>query len=274
MMIHIKEHCKASYTLAFLALTFATESAADDHASEPDDDSAGFMIVGAASIPQYMGSDDYSTVPLVVAEWQTGTTNIQIEGLSAQAAFLHRHNWHYGLAINIDMGRDDSIDNPAVALTETIDPSLMAGPFAEYSESSLFLDGDEVALKLTAYADTSGVHDGVAATLGATYALPLMIPWRFEFELETTYVNARYMDTYFGVTEADALTSGLSRFNADSGFRDVTFAANIGLFFSPKWGLFTRLSASQMTADAKKSPITQSGDSNQYFAGPGIYYRF
>ena len=101
-----------------------------------------------------------------------------------------------------------------------------------------------------------------------------MIPWRFEIELETTYANADYQNTYFGVSRADAITSGLPQYTAGSSFRDVTLNANIGLFTSPKWGVFARLGFSKLLNDAADSPVTDHGDTAQYFAGVGLFYRF
>jgi MipA family protein len=101
-----------------------------------------------------------------------------------------------------------------------------------------------------------------------------LIPWRVDFELETTYADENYMNTYFGSSRFDSTRSGLPYYQAGASLRDVTFSTNIGLFFNPSWGVFMRLSTSQLLGDAENSPIVDAGSRNQHFAGLGVFYRF
>lgn len=124
------------------------------------------------------------------------------------------------------------------------------------------------------FADTSGVHDGYFATAGITYTFPMVLPWRFAVELESTYASSDYMNTYFGVTSIDSKNSGLPAYTADASLRDISLNANVTLLTSPKWGAFLRLSATQLMGDAKDSPIVLNGNDIQFFYGLGVFYRF
>ncbi|TQV72692.1 MipA/OmpV family protein [Exilibacterium tricleocarpae] len=239
---------------------------------KPPSDS--FIIFGPGSTPEYMGSDDYNIIPMLISSFSIAEVDVEIEGLTARMAFLDRGGWRFGTALNIDMGREDDVDNAVVAAMEEIDTALNVGAFLAYGQEDLFLADDSIEFSVEAYGDGSDVHDGAFTTLGLSYTLPLYIPWRFEFELETTYASTQYMDTYFGVGQADSFASGLVPYAAESSFRDITFSTNIGLFFNPTWGVFTRLSASRLLGDAADSPITDIGDDDQYFIGLGLYYRF
>lgn len=230
--------------------------------------------MGVAAAPDYMGSNDYSAVPLLISEFSLGVVDFQIEGLTAYATLYERGGWSFGISGNLDTGRDDDVDSSVIAVMREIDTAFNLGPFISYGRGNQFLEGDYIEMKLASYLDTADAHDGSFTALGLTYALPIYVPWRFEFELETTYGSDDYMKTYFGVSEADSNVSGLAQYDASSSFRDVTLATNVGFFFSPKWGLFGRLSASRLLGDADDSPVTSVGSEYQYFAGIGVYYRF
>lgn len=233
-----------------------------------------FIILGPAATPEYMGSDDYGLVPMLVSAFEIKDVEFEIEGLTVQAALADWNSLKVGLTADVDPGRDSEVDNTMVAAMEEIDIALNLGAFVAYELPSQLLVGDNFEFKLSGYGDATSVHKGAFATLGAVYTLPLYIPWRFEFELETTFANGSYMDTYFGVDEADARASGLPVFKAGSSVRDISLTTNIAFFLSPQWGLFSRLSVGRLLGDAADSPVTSTGSATQYFAGIGLLYRF
>jgi outer membrane scaffolding protein for murein synthesis (MipA/OmpV family) len=77
------------------------------------------------------------------------------------------------------------------------------------------------------------------------------------------------------VDGGDAARSGLDPYNADEGFKDVSFGASLTYRFLGNWsatatGLYTRL-----IGDAEDSPVVDDrGDENQLFAGALVSYRF
>ena len=233
-----------------------------------------FVILGPATTPEYMGSEDYSVVPMLVSAFEIKGVAFEIEGLTAQAALADWDGCKLGVTADVDLGRDTEVSSTTIAAMDEIDFALNVGGFVSYDLPGQLLDGDNFEFKLAGFGDTTSAHNGAFATLGVVYTLPLYIPWRFEFELETTFGNENYMDTYFGVDEADSKASGLPTFEAGNSFRDITLTTNIAFFFSPTWGLFTRLSVSRLLGDAADSPVTSVGDENQYFAGTGVIYRF
>ncbi len=156
-----------------------------------------------------------------------------------------------------------------------IDSSINFGGYFSHINKNLALDGDELELRVQTTFDASSVHKGSLTTFTSTYTFPLYIPWRFEIELESSFADENYMNSYFGVSQDDANASGLSEFSANSGFIDLTVNANIILFSSPTWGAYTRLSYSHLLNDAEKSPIVkQVGSSQQSQMGFGVFYRF
>jgi len=273
MILRRKTALHIAITATLLAsLMYGRDIAATENDTSPANN--GFIIIGPAITPEYSGSDDYTAVPMIVSQFRFGNIDIEVEGLDAQATLFHYKGWDIGVNTSIDTGRDDDVDNDIIALMNEIDTAVNIGIFLAYQRDSYFLHRDELAFTVNTYSDTSDTHNGTFITTALSYTLPLYIPWRFEFEVETTYISDSYADTYFGVSASDAISSRLSRYSPESGFRDVTLSTNIGLFFNPTWGIFARISASRLLGDAADSPIIDSGDKNQYFFGLGAYYRF
>jgi outer membrane scaffolding protein for murein synthesis (MipA/OmpV family) len=248
-------------------------SHADDNQLKVD--RKGFIIIGPARINEYLGSSDYEMVPMIISQFQLLGSDIEIEGLTARGSLLNGNNWHTGIATRFDFGRDGDVSNQAVAAMKTLDANVNFGGYISQFNESTWLDGDKLEFRIEGTTDMSGSHQGVITTLTSTYTLPLYIPWRFEFELEASYASSNYMQSYFGIDAIDSGASGLAQYQAGSSLRDITFNTNIGLFVSPTWGAFVRLSYTRLLGSAADSPIVKGeGSVNQSLIGLGVFYRF
>ena len=243
--------------------------------AQTEKNSDSFIIVGALNKNEYQGSSDYEVVPAIISEFSLLGSNIEIEGLTARAELYSNGQWHFGIASQFDFGRDQEVSNTNVAAMKEIDASINLGGYFSHKNTSLFLQDDELELRVQTTFDASSSHEGSLTTFTSTYTFPLYIPWRFELELESSFADDNYMNSYFGISQADALVSELPEFSANAGFIDITLNANIILFSSPTWGAYTRLSYSHLLNDAAKSPIVkQVGSATQSQFGLGIFYRF
>ncbi|GLS24410.1 MipA/OmpV family protein [Marinibactrum halimedae] len=234
----------------------------------------GFLILGPALLPEYQGSEDSTVVPMVVSQFKILNQKIEIEGLTFRSPIYQESAWQFGATAELAFGRDSDIENAQVDTFEEIDFGINVGGYAAHQQNNVFFDGDNLEYQLALFGDASNVHDGFYATTSMIYTLPMMIPWRLEFELESSYANDNYMNTYFGVNPRDAFNSGYDQYTATASFKDITLNTNIGLFINPQWGAFLRLGATHLIGKAKDSPIVRNGSNNQYFVGMGIFYRF
>lgn len=243
--------------------------------AQTEKDTDSFIIIGALNKGEYQGSSDNGIVPAIISEFTLFGSNIEIEGLTARAELYSHNNWHMGVASQFDFGRDDEVTNVKVAIMKVIDKNINLGGYLSHKNKDFLLGGDELELRVQTTFGASSVHKGSLTTFTSTYTLPLYIPWRFEFEVESSFASDKYMKSYFGVSQADALASGLPQFTANADFTDITFNANIILFSSPTWGAYTRLSYSRLLNDAAESPLVkQEGSANQTQFGLGVFYRF
>ena len=87
----------------------------------------------------------------------------------------------------------------------------------------------------------------------------------------STYASGNYMETYFGVSPANAFRSGLPVYSADAGFKDVGGTVGGVMYLSKEWALSAGLQYRRLLSEAKDSPIVSDrGDANQWIAGVGI----
>lgn len=77
----------------------------------------------------------------------------------------------------------------------------------------------------------------------------------------------RYMQTYFGVTPAQAMRTGLAVYEPQSGVRDVTLFANLRSELNARWVLLSGVSSTRMLGPAADSPLTKKPSSVAVTAG-------
>lgn len=239
-------------------------------------DWAGQIGIGAFSGPEFLGSSktDSSAMPMFELVWRDrifiGADGIgytyNIDAFSVSAA------------IGYDGGREEKdsvflrglgdIDGGA---TFNLGFEYELGPVTPYLEVTKYTKGSE----------------GLSATIGIEGMIPLrVLTGRMSMAdmgridspreagpmliagLSADWGNDDYNQTYYGVTGAQALTSGLAQYNATSGFHAVNLELGIRAPISDRWSLGASVTYSELMGDAKDSPFVQdkSGTSVGVFA--------
>lgn len=86
------------------------------------------------------------------------------------------------------------------------------------------------------------------------------------------YGSGRYMQTLFGVTDAQAANSAFSAYAPKAGSDAATLSLTWNYALSKEWSVRTLVAATRLLGDAAKSPIVQSKQS--YFGMSSINYTF
>lgn len=115
-------------------------------------------------------------------------------------------------------------------------------------------------------------HEGQVVDLGIDIITNPMDRLEFRFGPRATWASNDYMDTYFGVTMAEAGPS-LSAFDADSGFATIGISARASYAWSEITTLHLQGNWDRFVGDAEKSPIVKAGSEDQYSIGVGVTYR-
>jgi len=230
--------------------------------------------IGVGAVPDYVGSDDYMFAAAPALYYQFGNTNRNISwwGIFGSANLIDSSNWSAGPTLQFRPGRKD-VDDEVVSKMSEVDNSWEAGVFVGYQ-----------------YINTQGVpwiaraNVGVQWNLNDEYDDPYW--WasgQFFFPLrEDLFVglggglgggSSSFNQTYFGVTPANSVASGLPVYSPGGGVSNVYVWPALLWRFHPNWlgavgGMYSRV-----TGDAGDSPIVKDrGDANQWLAGIGVAY--
>jgi outer membrane protein len=232
---------------------------------------------GVGVVPDYEGSQDYTAVPIphFSAQWQNGRY-ITLDGNALKANLLANDKWSLGPVLQYRGKRDDDVDNNRVSKMDKIDAAVEAGAFLGYKLALFHIspnyDSWDIGAQLVT--DVSGEHDGILATArtGYTFKNDRMST---RIGASVTYADDDYMDTYFSVSASDAIRSGLKKYKAESGVKDVGFDLTLRLKMTENWDIRGAFAYIALLEDAKDSPIVDDeGDSGQFKGSVVVIYNF
>lgn len=187
-------------------------------------------------------------MPLLDYQWKNGWFAGTTNGLGYN--FSRRPDMDYGVRLTADLGRKESRSSALRGLGN-VDARPEVGIFYNYSLSP------SLALTSSLRYGSGNDHNGVVVDVGAAYSMVLAPQWRLGLGVSATVANAKYMQSYFGVTPAQSTTSGYAPYTAGSGVRDVRASAALTYSVNPRVAITTALSASSLQGDAKGSPVTR-----------------
>jgi len=257
--------------VASFLLIAAPAHADGESAGEP----GGFIVLGAAQIPEYEGADELRTVPFVASRFQLFGREAEVDGLEFRYDLNEDRVWRAGPTLSVSIPRGDNADSAAVALLPEIDPALELGAYVGFRTPYGSAREGVLSGYLNARRDVTGVHDGWLVKADLEYFFAAARALRFGVALNATYVSDAYAETYFDVTAADGAIAGLPAFSTGGGLRDVGVELYSIVSFSEHAGVFLRLANNRLQGDFADSPIVaREGDENQVFYGVGYFRRF
>ena len=230
--------------------------------------------VGVGMVPDYLGSDDYTVAAAPFFRYTFAGTERYLQFNVTELSFnvLNHPNFVLGPVVNYRPGRDD-VDDDIVDEMEEIDDTVDVGITAGYVWKDRANPRHRFATNLTFYMDAGDVYRGWLVSAGARYWYPVSKPIDLQIGVGANYGNSQYMDTYFGVDREDSRDSGLKKFDADEGFRDVNAQLAAVFHFSANWHLGAGVKYFGLIGDASDSPIVDGrGDANQLVYGLGVAY--
>ena len=214
-------------------------------------------------------------MPFVVSRVQRGGRAFELEGLNARLDVVGDPVVRAGPALGFNLPRTDDADSDVVALLPERNVAVHAGLFGGFALPVDGLREGSLAGTLTVLGDVSGVHDGATATADVELFFAASYMLRFGIGLNATLASDEYMASYFSVSGPDAAATGLSRFDASAGRKDVGAEVYSTLSFSESLEIFSRVAYTRLLGDAADSPIVAiEGNDEQLFFGAGNFWRF
>ncbi len=233
-----------------------------------------FIVAGIATVPDFEGSTDYSIVPLVAGRFQWDAYSIEWLGLGLRANLVRHDFWRAGPVLRYRQARND-VDNDVVDRLRRVDAAFEIGGFVGIEKRDVFRPKDTLSARLELRQDIAGGHDGLLIDLSGSYGFRPSRRWRLVLGTSATIASRNYMDAYFGVDADNAPRSGLARFEADGGLKDIGLNVVAGFGLARRWALLTRVAYKRLLDDAANSPIVEDeGSANQFLGGLGVSYRF
>jgi outer membrane protein len=257
-----------------LAQPASMGDAVDPVDTAPGDGIRVTLGAGAGVAPDYEGSDDYQAVPL----WNLNVSNlyhpktyVQVFGPLLRSNFIPDDHWRLGVSGQFIKKRDD-VHNDRVDDMESVDASVMLGLVGGYD----FLADPrrDLVVEIDARQDVAN-DNGFLATIRGVYGAGLTENLRMLAMVGSTWADDDYMSSYFGIDAADAAASGLDQYDADEGFKDISFGGALSYRFLERWRVAVLGTYARLLNDAEDSPIVDDvGNANQFFGGAVVNYQF
>ena len=259
--------------LVFLVLGLGLEARAQQSfivAVPPD--LPNLVGVGFGIAPDYEGSDDQTFGVLPAGQLTFGKRNVRLIGTTLSANLIDHEFLRLGPSLNYRFGREDVEDEVVNTMTD-IDGSVELGAFAGIELLNDTNPRYRFSASVEFLQDISGGHEGWLTQFSARYWRPLSKPLDFGIGVSFTYAGEDYMSTYLSVNARDASASGLARFDAEAGTKDLTVTPKFVFHFSKQWHLGLGFRYKLLIGDAADSPVVDvQGSKNQFLAGLGLIY--
>jgi outer membrane scaffolding protein for murein synthesis (MipA/OmpV family) len=274
-------------TAAALALPFAAAPAFGQGDDDSYLDRPYSLTVGAggAYVPSYEGSDDYEFTPVGLVFGKVAGFGFATRGTTLTLDLIRDRKGapvsvEFGPAANIRFDRSSRIKDPVVRALGKIDRAVEVGATVGIAKNGVLHQYDSLGIRLIGLRDVSDTHDSTILTPSVEYNSPLGPRTVATLSLSADHVGRGYARTYFSVTPAGSLGTGLPVFAADRGWKDVRGSLFLGQTLTgdlrhPGLSLFAGASYSRLLGDFARSPIVSiRGSRNQYFATLGLAYSF
>lgn len=265
----------------------AQESPAPAPRIDPDMLDGDMITVGAAAgfTPSYEGSDTYVLTVVPGIRGRVQGINFTVRGNRFNADIVPTRGgpgWDIqaGPVVQVNFNRSVAIRDPQVSLLPRPATAVELGGYAGIGKTGVITsDYDKLNFTVSYVHDVAGVHNSYVVTPSLDYGTPLSRKAYVGINVSGTYMGSGYARTYFGVTPAGSVASGLPVFTPRAGWKDVTFST-LGMVsitgdLTGGLQLMGGVSYRRLLNDAAASPVTsQAGSADQWTGLAGLAYTF
>lgn len=225
----------------------------------------GNIGAGVMMTPDYLGSNDYQSraVPDINITYGDFAYLSWRDGLGIN--LYQQQDWTISPFIGYHVGRDNEGD---ISAFEKVDAGLTAGLRVSYQPGAW-------RYSLKTQAPVTGDVGGYKVSFRADLQEQIAPKWYVGITPSLSYSSSKWTKDMFNVSTRDAARSGLKQYQADSGYLRLGLSGNISYQFAESWTLTGIAGVTQLTGDAKDSPIVkQVGDATQVLTGMVVSYQF
>ena len=223
---------------------------------------------GGVFRPEFEGANEYEVDPIPAfdirfRDWIFLSTN---RGLGLDLIQDGDQVWRAGPIVNYRRPREED-DSGALRGLGDVDGTIEAGAYLEYTPSPL---GGKLEVR-----HGFGGHQGILVDMGVSYREKLTDELLINLGPGATWASDDYMEAYFGISDFQSSRSGYAAYDADAGFKDVSFGAALSYSPVPFLAVTGFANYERLLGDAAESPLVEEGGSpNQVTLGVTMTFRF
>jgi outer membrane protein len=226
------------------------------------------VVAGAAGVlaPEYEGADTYTArpFPLLAIRFRDVATLDMREG--AGVNLLRGRRLRAGVFVGYQFGRDDEGD---IGGLRDVDGGLVGGISATLSLARRYEAAVRYAQMLT------GDAEGFVVTAGLNAQFRPLAKLSLQAGPEVTFANGAYMDTFFGISPAESIASGLDVYDPRAGIKNASVGLVARYPLAGGWAVTGFGRVGYLVGEAADSPIVAAvGSRWQPVVGLGLAYRF
>lgn len=282
--------------LAALFLAVPTIASAQDAATPPaggatlaeDFDRETITVgLGAGYLPDYEGSDDYQLTPVPGVIGTVGGINFQVLGNRASADLIPGQpgpTWDFQAGpigvVNFMRSNRSSIDDPRVRALGELDTAVELGGYVGIGKTGVVTSPyDRLSVSLSYRHDITGVHKSGIWQPTINYLTPLSRKSAVAVFGSAEHVQDKYVRTYFDVTPAQTVASGLPAFRGQGGWKSWTVGGmatySITGDLLKGWKVVGGGTYRRLINDVADSPLVSiAGSRSQWLGVLGLAYTF
>lgn len=230
--------------------------------------------VGLGSTTQFSGSRDsvFGIVPGARLKLGEGNRFAEWYGPAGDINLIDSPNWQLGPALALRLGRKD-VDDEVVRRLPEIDSTVEGGIAASYYRVNSGPVPWTMRFGTVLVTDLGNEYHGLNASAYANVWVPLSARVFLGLGGGLSWASSSYNRTYYGVTQAGSMASGLPVYQPGSGLRQYYAWPALIVQITPKWYGGAAVFYQRLTDKAGDSPIvTERGDANQFTWGFGLGY--
>jgi outer membrane protein len=248
-------------TITFLTATIlfgalATPAAAqisntvqlDSAAPGKDGGLAGIALI---STPQYQGSNETwkLAVPVIDYQWANGWFAGVSNGVGYN--FSSEPMLDYGVRLTGNLGRREKRAKILRGM----------GDIKESAEISSFFNfkfTPNMGVNHSISYGAGNDHRGMLFNIEASFSNTMGSKLRAGGSLGASYANDNYMQSFFGVTQAQAQRAHLAQYTAKAGLRNTYVSGFVSYMVTDRTALSLVVASDRLAGDAKSSPLTKN----------------
>ncbi|ABD86364.1 MipA/OmpV family protein [Rhodopseudomonas palustris] len=225
--------------------------------------------LGAAMKPSYPGADSWMLSPKPIISVRRAGSPERFKSMRDNPSFaLIDYGGFRAGPVGTYKSARKAGDHDELRGLNDVKFTVEIGGFAEYYAFDWLRVRSEVRRGF-------GGHEGIVADFSADVIVPLNERISLSAGPRYTLTDAKYANTYFGISNSEALASGLPAYDAKGGSNAVGAGAQVRYKLNAQWELRGYVEYDKLLGSVADSPlVTFRGSTDQITYGLGVAYSF